>query len=68
VLQLLGKGYCNKLIARALGIGIGTVKTHIKSLLDKLNATTRTHAVIIAAQRGLVSNGTSDASTYPGFR
>jgi two-component system NarL family response regulator len=65
VLQLLGQGYCNKVIARELGIGIGTVKTHIKSLLDKLSAATRTHAVIIAAQRGLFSSTTRRDDTQP---
>jgi DNA-binding NarL/FixJ family response regulator len=57
VLQLLAKGCCNKLIARALGIGVGTVKTHVKGLMSKLNATARTHAVAIAAQRGLIRIG-----------
>lgn len=54
VLQLMGQGYCNKLIARALGISLGTVKTHVKAVLDKLDAATRTQAVVIAAQRGLI--------------
>ncbi len=57
VLQLLAGGHCNKLIARELGIGVGTVKTHIKGLLTKLDAKARTHAVVIAAQRGLVDAG-----------
>jgi DNA-binding NarL/FixJ family response regulator len=54
VLQLLGKGCCNKTIARELGIGVGTVKTHLKALMTKLNATARTHAVVLASQRGLL--------------
>jgi DNA-binding NarL/FixJ family response regulator len=57
VLQLLAKGYCNKTIARELGIGVGTVKSHVKGVLGKLNATARTHAVFLAAQRGLLING-----------
>jgi DNA-binding NarL/FixJ family response regulator len=57
VLQLLAQGCCNKLIARALGIGVGTVKTHVKGLMSKLNATARTHAVAIAVQRGLIRIG-----------
>jgi DNA-binding NarL/FixJ family response regulator len=57
VLHLLATGHCNKLIARELGIGVGTVKTHIKGLLTKLDAKARTHAVVIAAQRGLVEPG-----------
>ncbi|QGZ42866.1 response regulator [Pseudoduganella flava] len=54
VLQLLAKGCCNKSIARELGIGVGTVKTHVKGLMSKLDATARTHAVVVAAQRGLI--------------
>ncbi len=54
VLQLLAKGCCNKSIARELGIGVGTVKTHVKGLMSKLEATARTHAVVVAAQRGLI--------------
>ncbi|WP_338763227.1 response regulator transcription factor [Massilia sp. METH4] len=59
VLHLLAGGHCNKLIARELGIGVGTVKTHIKGLLTKLDAKARTHAVVIAAERGLVDPGVS---------
>lgn len=57
VLNLLGKGYCNKNIARELGIGLGTVKTHLKFIMGKLNATARTHAVVLAAERGLLKSG-----------
>jgi DNA-binding NarL/FixJ family response regulator len=57
VLQLLAKGCCNKSIARELGIGVGTVKTHVKGLMSKLDATARTHAVVVAAQRGLIGSG-----------
>jgi DNA-binding NarL/FixJ family response regulator len=55
VLKLLGKGYCNKTIARELGIAPGTVKTYVKGVLGKLNATARTHAVVLASERGLIS-------------
>lgn len=55
VLALLAKGCCNKRIAVQLDIGVGTVKTHVKSLLNKLGATARTHAVVLATQRGMVS-------------
>ena len=57
VLQLLAQGQCNKSIARELGIGVGTVKTHVKGLFDKLGATARTHAVVLATRRGLVGDG-----------
>lgn len=54
VLGLLARGLCNKRIARELGIEVGTVKWHLRSLMGKLGVTARTQAVIVAAQRGLV--------------
>jgi DNA-binding NarL/FixJ family response regulator len=64
VLQLLAQGCCNKLIARELGIGLGTVKTHVKGVFDKLGATARTHAVVLATRRGLID----DARMQPAGR
>ena len=61
VLQLLAQGCCNKSIARKLGIGVGTVKTHVKGVMSKLDATARTHAVVVATQRGLIRPGGSAA-------
>lgn len=55
VLELLALGSSNKRIAITLDIGVGTVKSHVKSLFCKLGATARTHAVVLATQRGLVS-------------
>jgi DNA-binding NarL/FixJ family response regulator len=54
VLDLLAQGCCNKQIARKLDIAVGTVKSHIKSLYNKLGASHRTHAVVLATQRGIV--------------
>ena len=45
------------LVARKLGIGVGTVKTHVKGVMSKLDATARTHAVVVATQRGLIRPG-----------
>jgi len=56
VLGLLATGCCNKRIALTLDIGVGTVKTHIKSLLGKLGARARTHAVVLATQRGMLAD------------
>lgn len=64
VLQLLAKGCCNKSIARELGIGVGTVKTHVKGLMSKLDATARTHAVVVATQRGLIDAGRRQATPF----
>lgn len=54
VLRLVVQGLPNKLIANELTITVGTVKTHVKAILGKLNARTRTHAAALAAERGLV--------------
>lgn len=55
VLELLACGQCNKAIARELQIAVGTVKPHVKAVMAKLDASSRTQAVSVAAQRGLVS-------------
>jgi len=44
----------NKRIAAELNIAEGTVKTHMKSILPKLDASDRTHAVMIALKRGIL--------------
>jgi DNA-binding NarL/FixJ family response regulator len=54
VLQLLARGLCNKDIARLLDVSVGTVKCHMRNIMDKLDASNRTEAVTIASQRGLV--------------
>ena len=45
VLELLAQGHSNKEIARVLGIAPNTVKTHVASLLAKLDASRRTQAI-----------------------
>jgi DNA-binding NarL/FixJ family response regulator len=55
--QVLGRvaaGKSNKLIAVELAISEETVKTHMKSILPKLDASDRTHAVMIALKRGIL--------------
>ena len=54
VLHRMAGGESNKEIGLALSIGEGTVKTHVKAILAKLDAVSRTEAVMIAAERGLV--------------
>jgi two-component system, NarL family, response regulator len=54
VLSLLAQGMSNKQIAAKLHISEITVKCHVSVILMRLDATDRTHAVVIALQRGLV--------------
>jgi DNA-binding NarL/FixJ family response regulator len=53
VLRGVAAGKSNKLIAAQLDISESTVKAHMKSILPKLDASDRTHAVIIALKRGI---------------
>jgi DNA-binding NarL/FixJ family response regulator len=54
VLQRVAAGRSNKTAADELGISEETVKTHMKSILAKLAASDRTHAVTIATKRGIL--------------
>ena len=54
VLQQLGEGRSNKDIGRRLNISEGTAKTHVKAILTKLDAISRTEAVSVAHKRGLI--------------
>ena len=54
VLQLVAEGRSNKDIARRLKITEGTAKTHVKAILAKLDAISRTEAVAVAHKRGLI--------------
>lgn len=53
ILELVGQGYSNKRVARALGITAETVKSHIKHVFIKLDVNTRAHAVARAQRLGL---------------
>ena len=52
VLNQIAKGHPNKWIARSLGISEQTVKNHVTSIMDKLDANDRTHAVVLAMLNG----------------
>ncbi len=54
VLDLMAKGVSNKDIADRLSITQSTVKTHVTSIFQKLNVTTRTEAVTTALKRGII--------------
>jgi DNA-binding NarL/FixJ family response regulator len=54
VLQQVATGNANKMIADKRSISEDTVKAHMKSILSKLSANDRTHAVTIAMRRGFL--------------
>lgn len=54
ILKLLAEGKSNRAIGQALHITESTVKSHLKSLFVKLDATSRAEAIALAARRGLV--------------
>ncbi len=54
VLQLAAHGKSNKEIAVSLSLTEGTVKSHMSSVLQKLDAADRTQAVTIALKRGIL--------------
>jgi two-component system, NarL family, response regulator len=54
VLRLVAKGLRNQEIARVIGRTTGTVKVHVKNILEKLGVEDRTHAVTLGLQRGII--------------
>lgn len=54
VLGFLGEGHKNRSIADNLGLSEGTIKMHVMSICKKLEASNRTHAVIVARDMGLL--------------
>jgi DNA-binding NarL/FixJ family response regulator len=54
VLELMRLGITNKEIGQQLGLTEGTVKSHVREIMAKLNAISRTEAVNLALQRGLL--------------
>jgi DNA-binding NarL/FixJ family response regulator len=54
ILRRVAAGTSNKVIASQLAVSDATVKSHMKSILSKLGANDRTHAVTIAMKRGFI--------------
>jgi NarL family two-component system response regulator LiaR len=54
IVRLIASGRGNAEIAGSLYIGLGTVKGHIRDILEKLAATDRTQAAVVALRRGLI--------------
>lgn len=68
ILELIGQGYSNKRVARALGITAETVKSHVKHVFAKLDVNTRAHAVARAQSLGLFGHefaGPRSATSAP---
>ncbi|MBM3133288.1 MAG: response regulator transcription factor [Chloroflexi bacterium] len=55
ILSYVARGFGNKQIAHALNISEQTIKNHMTSILRKLDASDRTHAVVMAMQSGWIS-------------
>jgi DNA-binding NarL/FixJ family response regulator len=54
LLKYLAEGYTNKEIARAMVLAEDTVKKAVQTLIAKLGATDRTHAVVLALRSDLI--------------
>lgn len=61
VLRLVVAGHGNKIIARRLDVAIGTVKSHLKSIFNKLAVESRTQAIRVALRRGIVREPAGEA-------
>jgi two-component system, NarL family, response regulator LiaR len=54
ILRLIADGHANTEIAETLHIGLGTVKGHIRDILEKLSAADRTQAAVTALRKGYI--------------
>src|SRR5205807_7007663 len=54
ILRLIAEGVGNAEIGHRLSLGLGTVKGHIRDILEKLSASDRTQAAVVALRRGLI--------------
>jgi DNA-binding NarL/FixJ family response regulator len=54
ILRLIAEGTNNLDIADRLNLSLGTVKGHVRDILDKLQAADRTHAAVIGLKRRLI--------------
>ncbi|HET9144282.1 response regulator transcription factor [Actinophytocola sp.] len=64
VLQLIADGLENQAIARLLFVSVETVRTHVKSILRKLVARDRTHAVAVAFRTGVLTPEDTEQPPY----
>ncbi|WP_170220819.1 helix-turn-helix transcriptional regulator [Amycolatopsis cihanbeyliensis] len=66
VLNLMAEGWTNEAIGRRLFLSTDTIRCHVRSVLSKLHAENRTHAVALGYRLGLLSCGAPDCPAHPG--
>jgi DNA-binding NarL/FixJ family response regulator len=54
VLKLIAEGMANHEISKALHISVGTVKGHVRHILEKLYVNDRTQAAVVALRKGFI--------------
>jgi len=54
IVRLISDGHANAEIAELLHIGLGTVKGHVRDILEKLSAADRTQAAVVALRKGYI--------------
>lgn len=62
VISMLGRGFSNKEIARALDVAERTVKAHVSAVFEALNVRNRTQAVLVAQKRGFLPSAPAYAN------
>jgi DNA-binding NarL/FixJ family response regulator len=62
VISMLGRGFSNKEIARALDVAERTVKAHVSAVFEALNVRNRTQAVLVAQRRGFLPGSSGYAT------
>jgi two-component system, NarL family, nitrate/nitrite response regulator NarL len=65
VISMLGRGFSNKEIARALDVAERTVKAHVSAVFEALNVRNRTQAVLVAQRRGFLPASQSGFAAAP---
>lgn len=53
-LALIGMGLNNDEVAEKMGVSVNTVRNHIWNLMQKLGATSRAHAIVLAVENGII--------------
>jgi DNA-binding NarL/FixJ family response regulator len=64
VLSLVARGLGNKEVGHLLGTAPGTIKAQVQSILSKLGAKDRTHAVTIALRRGIIHLHSAEMAAF----